>query len=311
VVDPPLKNWIFSKPDVVAIEYHTPFPYVGDPFYLANVPEQDNRIFYNQILGTPSVRFDGPHPPGPLNPAAYEALYAQRKALGSRAVVELGGTYDPSTRNGELIAQVIAESPVAGNWRLRVAITETDIQYMAPNGIDVHHHVFRRFAPDTTGTPLTFSAPYPDTAHVTLPFTISPAWAQEHVILVAFLQEQGSREVEQAMGIEVTQLPVGVGEEPAPGAPTADRLLSIEPNPFHPRAEVAFELARGGPARITVHDVSGRLVRTLTAETRGAGRHRVAWDGRDDAGHQAPAGIYLFRLAGASGVATRKAVLLR
>ena len=88
-MDPPLKEWIFSKPDVVAIEYHTSFPYAGDPFYLANPTEVNNRVFYNQISSTPSVRFDGPHIPA-LNPAGYEALYQQRKALGSRAVVELG-----------------------------------------------------------------------------------------------------------------------------------------------------------------------------------------------------------------------------
>jgi flagellar hook assembly protein FlgD len=49
----------------------------------------------------------------------------------------------------------------------------------------------------------------------------------------------------------------------------------------------------------------------LTDERRPAGRQRVVWDGRDERGHEAPAGIYLFRLTGASGIATRKAVLLR
>ena len=310
MVDPPLKEWIFSKPDVVSIEYHTSFPYAGDPFYLANVPEQDNRVFYNQISGTPSVRFDGPHTP-PLNVAGYEALYQQRKALGSRARVELAGEYDPATRAGVAVAQVIAESPLAGNWRLRVAITEMDIQYQAPNGINVHHHVFRRFVPDTTGTVLAFSAPYPDTARVTLPFTLAAAWAQEHVVLVALLQEQGSREVEQAGAIEVADLPVGIGEEPAPPAPSADLLLPVRPNPFRASAEVTFELVRTGQAQITVHDVAGRLVRTLTDERRPAGRHRALWDGRDASGHEVPAGVYLFRLVGESGVVTRKAVLLR
>ena len=309
MVDPPLKTWIFSKPDVVAIEYHTSFPYAGDPFYLANAPEVDNRVFYNQIFGTPSVRFDGPHAPT-LNPAGYEALYGQRKALGSRALIELAGQYDPATREGEAVAQVIAESPLAGTWRLRVAITETDIHYEAPNGINVHHHVFRRFVPDTTGTALTFAAPYPDTVRMTLSFSVAASWAQENVVLVAFLQEQGSREVEQAGAIQVADLPVGVGDEPAPPAPSADQLLPVQPNPFRASAEVAFELARGGKTRITVHDVSGRRVRTLTDERRPAGRQRVVWDGRDDWGHEAPAGVYLLRLTG-SGVATRKVVLLR
>jgi hypothetical protein len=310
VVDPPLKDWIFSKPDVVSIEYHTPFPYVGDPFYLANVPEQDNRVFYNQIFGTPSVRFDGPHIP-PLNVAGYEALYQERKALGSRALIELAGRYDPATRNGEVTAQVIAQGPIAGNWRLRIGLTESDIQYAAPNGINVHHHVFHRFVPDTTGTTLAFAAPYPDTARVTLPFALAASWAADHSALVAFLQEQGSREIEQAMSIQVAELPVAVGDDPAPPVVTADRLLPVIPNPFGPAAEVAFDLAHAGRARLTVHDVNGRRVRTLVDAELAGGRQRVRWDGRDDAGHEAPAGIYFFRLAGARGSDTQKAILLR
>jgi len=84
-VDPPLKDWIFSKSDVVAIEYHTSFPYAGDPFYLANPAEANARVFYNQISFTPSIRMDGPSIPAANNPAAYEALYQQRKAIGARS----------------------------------------------------------------------------------------------------------------------------------------------------------------------------------------------------------------------------------
>ena len=311
MVDPPLKAWIFSKPDVVAIEYHTSFPYVGDPFYLANVPEQDNRVFYNQIFGVPAVRFDGPHQPPQLSPTGYEALYQQRKALGSRVRLDLAGDYDPGNRTGEVTALVIAETAVPGNWRLRVALTESDIHYNAPNGINEHHHVFRRFLPDTTGTLLAFAAPYPDSATVTLPFTLNVAWAAENVAAVAFLQEQGSRQVEQAGAIRVEELATGIGDEPAPGVAAADRIEPIHPNPFNPHAQVTFILAQAGHARLTVHDVLGRRVRTLVDETRRAGKHVVQWDGRDDAGREVGSGVYHFRLTGVQGESSRKAVLLR
>jgi len=310
VVDPPLKAWIFSKPDVVAIEYHTSFPYAGDPFYLANVPEQDNRVFYNQIFGVPSVRFDGPNAPA-LNPAGYEALYQQRKALGSRVRLDLAGDYDPGNRTGEVTALVIAETALPGNWRLRVALTESDIQYNAPNGINEHHHVFRRFAPDTTGTVVTFAAPYPDSVTITLPFALNVAWAAENIEAVAFLQEQGSRAIEQAGAIRVEELATGIGDEPAPGVAAVDRIEPIHPNPFNPRARVTFTLAREGHARLSVHDVLGRQVRTLVDETRRAGRHVVEWDGRDDAGREVGSGVYHFQLVGAQGESSRKAVLLR
>jgi flagellar hook assembly protein FlgD len=49
-----------------------------------------------------------------------------------------------------------------------------------------------------------------------------------------------------------------------------------------------------------VLDVGGRRVwsRALPGT---AGRHRVAWDGRDSGGARVPAGVYFARLTGSSG----------
>jgi len=311
MVDPPLKNWIFSKSDVVAIEYHTSFPYAGDPFYLPNIPEQNNRVFYYQVPSVPAIRIDGPHPPAQNNPAAYEDLYQQRKAIPARARLEIEGDYDLVLRTGTLTVRAIADESMPGDWRLRVAITESEIHYDAPNGINVHHHVFRRFLPDTTGTPLSFPGPFPDTQTVTLPFAIDSGWAHENVDLVVLLQEQGSREIEQGALAGVLELVVAIDDDPAPVAPLADQIVAVVPNPFNPRARVPFELARGGRALLTVHDPAGRLVRVLVDDALPAGRHAVEWDGRDAAGREVATGIYLMRLEGPTATTSQKAVLLR
>ena len=41
------------------------------------------------------------------------------------------------------------------------------------------------------------------------------------------------------------------------------RLGGCSPNPFAKRTSVNYELAQHGPVELTVHDVSGRLVRRL------------------------------------------------
>jgi flagellar hook assembly protein FlgD len=41
-----------------------------------------------------------------------------------------------------------------------------------------------------------------------------------------------------------------------------------------------------------------------------AGEHLATWDGRDDAGHLLPAGIYFYRLEIAGAVHTRRLVLM-
>jgi hypothetical protein len=310
-VDPPLKDWIESKSDVVAIAYHVWWPYAGDPFYLANPEPVAWRVDYCGITSVPAIRFDGPHNPTPYNPTSYEALYQARKAIPSSAAIELEGAYDPGTRSGELVARVIAESELVGDRRLRVVLTESDIFYAAPNGIDIHDDIFRRFVPDTTGTMLTFSAPYPDTVEVVLPFEVDVAWTAENVRLVAMLQEQGSTEIEQGAAVDVTGLSVAVNDAGAPVLPAADRLHPVRPNPFNPAARVGFTLASEARALVRVFDARGRQVRVLLDATLAAGRHDLVWDGRDAAGREVASGVYIVRLDGGGDPSTVRAVLLR
>jgi hypothetical protein len=88
--------------------------------------------------------------------------------------------------------------------------------------------------------------------------------------------------------------------------------LANAPNPFNPRTTIRFTL--GEPAAVTlgVYDVSGRLVNELVAgETRSAGAHEVAWDGRDDAGRAVASGVYLCRLEAGGLIQVRRMVLIR
>lgn len=103
--------------------------------------------------------------------------------------------------------------------------------------------------------------------------------------------------------------PNSVGAPPLEAAGFA--LEAPWPNPARPGSTLAFTLARAGELRLSVHDVTGRCVVTLFAESRGAGRHLVTWDGRNAAGEALPSGLYLLRLETADAVATQKLLLLR
>ena len=99
---------------------------------------------------------------------------------------------------------------------------------------------------------------------------------------------------------------VGVGEAPRPRP-----ALTVAPNPFNPRTVVSFELSEAGEVAVAVHDVQGRLVRRLAAGAYGAGRHELVWDGRDDRGRAAGAGVYLVRLSAPQGEAVTRIVLIK
>lgn len=98
-----------------------------------------------------------------------------------------------------------------------------------------------------------------------------------------------------------------VGNDAPPPAPALEPNV---PNPFNPRTEIAFSLPMDGPVRLDVYDAVGRQVHTLVDGFRSAGRHVVSWNGADDAGRPAPAGVYLYRLEQGATVITRKMTLL-
>jgi flagellar hook assembly protein FlgD len=73
---------------------------------------------------------------------------------------------------------------------------------------------------------------------------------------------------------------------------------------------VSFIVPRAEHVQMKVHDVTGRLVRTLVDSRLDAGEHRVRWDGRSDRGARSAAGVYFLRLDTSQGSSSRKVILL-
>lgn len=99
----------------------------------------------------------------------------------------------------------------------------------------------------------------------------------------------------------------GVGVPPA----TGPRTLAAAPNPFAGRVELSFRLPATARVRLTVHDLAGRLVRTLADGTFASGDRRVAWDGLDARGAAVRPGLYLVRLERAGASETLRLARLR
>jgi hypothetical protein len=83
------------------------------------------------------------------------------------------------------------------------------------------------------------------------------------------------------------------------------------PNPFNPSTSIPFALPSAAQVRLSVFNVLGQQVRTLLDREVEAGYHRLAWDGRDDAGRQAGAGVYFYLLESGSFLQTRKMTLVK
>ena len=95
------------------------------------------------------------------------------------------------------------------------------------------------------------------------------------------------------------------------GLPTAYRLHANYPNPFNPMTNVKFELPHAGMTKVSVYDVSGRLIKTLVNEDLPASVHTVTWDGTNSRGQRVASGTYYLRLSSEDFQAVHKMTMLK
>ena len=92
--------------------------------------------------------------------------------------------------------------------------------------------------------------------------------------------------------------------------PASFILRQNYPNPFNPSTTIEYELYRTSPVRLDIYDILGRRVRTLVNNSESAGVHAVVWDGCDNSGNAAGAGVYLYRFMTDDNIEVRKMLLL-
>jgi len=69
------------------------------------------------------------------------------------------------------------------------------------------------------------------------------------------------------------------------------------PNPFNPVTTIPFSLSKPGNVRLSVWDVSGKLIIVLEDKYLSAGNHTVQWNGTNLYGNQVSSGVYILKLS--------------
>jgi len=107
-------------------------------------------------------------------------------------------------------------------------------------------------------------------------------------------------------GASGTPFTINVSTLGVDGTPGTMWLAPPVPDPCRHETQIAFSLATGGPVRMEVFDLAGRVVATLLHGTLPAGRQSVRWDRRRDDGSRAASGLYFVRFAVASRTFTTR-----
>jgi flagellar hook assembly protein FlgD len=103
----------------------------------------------------------------------------------------------------------------------------------------------------------------------------------------------------------------GVLDDAEGQTPTGFSLSQNYPNPFNMSTTIGYSLQNGGHVRVIVANILGQTVSMIADGFQPAGRHDVAWDGRDSRGAEVASGIYFFRVQADGFNQTRKMVLLK
>ena len=84
------------------------------------------------------------------------------------------------------------------------------------------------------------------------------------------------------------------------------------PNPFNPSTTLYFQVPESGEVSLVIYSLAGQVVKTLIrGRTLKAGIYDVFWEGRDEQGRPAAAGVYFYRLRAGDKAIVRKMTLLR
>ncbi len=102
-----------------------------------------------------------------------------------------------------------------------------------------------------------------------------------------------------------------VDDDTDPDLPRTFALNQNYPNPFNPTTTIGFALPRTSQVTLDIYNINGRLVSRLIDRILPAGAHEVQWGGTDRHGNKVASGVYFYRIATESAVATKRMVLLK
>ncbi|HIA70494.1 TPA: T9SS type A sorting domain-containing protein [Candidatus Poribacteria bacterium] len=98
--------------------------------------------------------------------------------------------------------------------------------------------------------------------------------------------------------------------------PEQTRLLPNYPNPFNPETWIPFELSQDSEVSVTIYNVAGTPVRSISVGYLQAGSYvsqsrAIYWDGKIDTGERVASGTYFYTLKTEGYTSTQKMIILK
>jgi len=283
------------------------WPGENDPFFLYNTFDNGNRRGYYHVNAVPQAYIDGIVDPG--STGGYWPAIQSRYTLDSPLDIVLDGSYNPSTREGTLDITITATDDISlDGLFLKIALTESDIYYQAPNGGVWHHQTMRHMFPYGLGTRIYMSEEGEVVEH-SEPISCPESLVEENCEIMVFVQAYGTRDILQAAKIRLTDIPTSVDEENS--LPVEFSLAQNYPNPFNARTSISYAIDTECGVQLAIYDILGRKISTLVNDNKLPGQHRAIWDGINADGSAVSSGVYFYRLIAGEKIISKQMMLLK
>jgi flagellar hook assembly protein FlgD len=81
------------------------------------------------------------------------------------------------------------------------------------------------------------------------------------------------------------------------------------PNPFNNQTIIRFVVPKTARVELSIFDINGKHIRTLTEDYYQKGFHSVRWNGKNDDGLPVASGVYLYQITSGEQRLVRSMIL--
>lgn len=191
---------------IVSVWYHAWWPGSNDPMYVANIPENRNRIGYYSVNGVPNYMVDGVYQGYPGDIPGLSSHINTRYAIESPISLIVTQEIVGDTLDINIELNVVSEV-TASNLILRTTIVEQMMKYASPpgsNGEKEFPQVFRKFCDGVEGIELS-NLNVDDKLTFNFKELIDAEWNRGVLGVVTWVQSEDTKEVLQAeTTVEIT-----------------------------------------------------------------------------------------------------------
>ena len=290
---------------IANISYHTSFP-DEDPINSQNKADPAARALYYGVSSAPfSIMDGGLDGEGRFD---YSSSIFNEEAFMDRKIVdpvfEIEVTQNQMGNNLNIEVEVISINEIGPlDLTLQVAILETEVaaSLAGLQGDEIFRNIVRKLKPDAGGTSLQSTWTQGQSLTYSFDWAIENVYDADNLAVVAFIQEENTREVYQAGASSRFYLPTSVN---LPDPTTGEANVVFYPNPAKDKLYIHFKQNLTGNHILEVFSLSGHIVYTDVLKETGSSHEFNT--------QKLPGGIYLFRIKNNHGIlATAKIIIIK